>query len=453
MAPPTVGKRCITYGTFDLFHHGHMRLLERARALGSHLIVAVTSDGFDAARGKLNVRQTLVERIEALQKSGLADQIIVEEYHGQKVHDIVKYKVDVFVIGSDWRGTFDYLASYCEVVYLERTAGISSSQLRGELRLGIVGSGRIAARFAREAKFVSGVRITGIFSRSLSSATAFAAEWGIPHYFDTVEALLDAVDAIYIASPHLTHASYARTALQAGRHVLCEKPLCFTSQEAQGLYTLASERGVVLLEAIKTAFMPGFRQMVAAAQTGQVGKICFVSATCTMLKPPTGREYDIEQAGGSITELVSYPLLAVVKLLGPGQIQSVSSKSIRDSRSGIDIFSRVDAVADGALASGTVALGVKAEGDLVVAGTEGYIYVPAPWWLIRSFQLRFEDPTKCREISTLMEGDGLRYELAEFIKMITEGRSESPDLTPKDSCAIAWCIERARSECQTIGVQ
>ena len=453
MACPITGKRCITYGTFDLFHEGHQKLLQRARELGSHLIVSITSDSFDAARGKLNVRQPLMERIEGVQNSGLADQIIIEEYQGQKVHDIIKYKINIFAIGSDWTGSFDYLASHCEVVYLERTAGVSSTQLRGELRLGIVGCGRIAQRFVQEAKFVSGVRVEAVYSRLLSSATEFASRSGILHIFESIEELLDTVDAVYIASPHLTHVPHVTAALMSGKHVLCEKPLCFTRQEAETLYKLASEKGVVLLEAIKTAFLPGFRQMVAVAQSGDIGKISSISATCTMLRSPTGREYDAEQAGGSITELGSYPLLAIVKLLGHGAIDSVSSKSIRHSETGIDILSRIDILTDGAMATGTVALGVKAEGDLVIAGTKGYIYVPAPWWIMTSFQLRFEDATKYRNFSTLMEGDGLRYELAEFIKMISEGRSESSDLTTKESCAIAWCIERVRSECQTIGVQ
>ncbi|MCI7550773.1 MAG: adenylyltransferase/cytidyltransferase family protein, partial [Arcanobacterium sp.] len=138
--------RVITYGTFDLFHEGHRRLLERARALGDELIVGVTADSFDRQRGKLNVHDKLLERVENVRRSGLADLIIVEEYFGQKVHDVEKYDVDVFAIGSDWRGKFDYLEDYCQVVYLERTKGISSTQLRSEeqgfIHLGIIGAGR-----------------------------------------------------------------------------------------------------------------------------------------------------------------------------------------------------------------------------------------------------------------------------------------------------------------------
>lgn len=113
--------KVITYGTYDLLHEGHIRLLERAKALGDYLIVGVTADGFDQARGKINVQQSLMERIEAVRNTGLADQIIIEEYEGQKIDDIQRYDVDIFTVGSDWTGKFDYLNQYCKVVYLDRS--------------------------------------------------------------------------------------------------------------------------------------------------------------------------------------------------------------------------------------------------------------------------------------------------------------------------------------------
>ena len=124
--------KVITYGTYDLLHYGHIRLLERAKALGDYLIVGVTSDSFDIARGKINVQQPLMERIEAVKETGLADEIIVEEYEGQKIDDIRRYGVDIFTVGSDWEGKFDYLNEYCKVVYLDRTIGVSSSEIRTE---------------------------------------------------------------------------------------------------------------------------------------------------------------------------------------------------------------------------------------------------------------------------------------------------------------------------------
>jgi len=134
-------KKVITYGTYDLLHYGHIRLLERAKELGDYLIVGVTSDDYDKTRGKINVQQSLSERVAAVRATGLADKIIVEEYEGQKIDDIKKYKVDIFTVGSDWVGKFDYLNNYCTVKYLQRTKGISSSELRQKdrnLTMGII---------------------------------------------------------------------------------------------------------------------------------------------------------------------------------------------------------------------------------------------------------------------------------------------------------------------------
>lgn len=102
-------KKVITYGTFDLFHEGHYRLLQRAKALGDYLIVGVTTEGFDKARGKLNVIDSLMTRIENVKKTGFADEIIIEETAGQKFSDIKKYGIDIFTVGSDWVGCFDYM--------------------------------------------------------------------------------------------------------------------------------------------------------------------------------------------------------------------------------------------------------------------------------------------------------------------------------------------------------
>ncbi len=153
--------KVITYGTFDLFHEGHYRLLQRAKQLGDYLIVGVTTEEYYQTRGKLNVVDSLITRIENIKKTGLADEIIVEESQGQKFRDIKKYDIDIFTVGSDWTGTFDYLKDYCKVVYLERTKYISSTMLRAKeapiQRIGVIGTGRIANRFIPEAALVSGV--------------------------------------------------------------------------------------------------------------------------------------------------------------------------------------------------------------------------------------------------------------------------------------------------------
>ena len=169
-------KKVITYGSFDLFHEGHYKLLQRAKALGDYLIVGVTTEGYDASRGKLNVVDSIMERIEHVKQTGFADEVIIEDHVGQKVEDIQRYHVDVFTVGSDWTGVFDYLKKYCQVVYLERTKGISSTMLRarnyGIVRLGIIGAGRIARRMVPEAKYVSGLNTESIYHPKKEKAQA-----------------------------------------------------------------------------------------------------------------------------------------------------------------------------------------------------------------------------------------------------------------------------------------
>ena len=193
--------KVITYGTYDLLHYGHIRLLERAKALGDYLIVGITSDDYDKSRGKINNQQSLIERIAAVKATGLADEIIVEEYEGQKIDDIRRYNVDIFTVGSDWVGKFDYLNEYCKVVYLERTKGISSTQIRNEhsVRLGIVGNEMILDRFINEMKYVSGIEVVGAYASKddVDSRYKSVQFQQFPQY-NTYESLLDKVDAVYI---------------------------------------------------------------------------------------------------------------------------------------------------------------------------------------------------------------------------------------------------------------
>lgn len=126
----------ITYGTFDMFHIGHLRLLERMRELGDRVIVGVSTDEFNAKKGK----QALIpyeDRCRIVSALKCVDLVIPEFCWEQKVRDIQEHDVDIFVMGDDWRGKFDFLRSYCSVVYLERTKGISSSQLRDAARSGL----------------------------------------------------------------------------------------------------------------------------------------------------------------------------------------------------------------------------------------------------------------------------------------------------------------------------
>ncbi|MGK0466558.1 Gfo/Idh/MocA family oxidoreductase [Clostridium sp.] len=445
-------KKVITYGTYDLFHEGHFKLLERAKKLGDYLIVGITTENYDDSRGKLNVQEGLMKRIENIKASGLADEVIIEEYEGQKVNDVLKYDVDIFAIGSDWIGKFDYLKEYCEVVYLERTKGVSSTQLRannnGILKLGVVGYGRIATRFIKESKFVSGVNVEGVFGLNEESLKEFVCKQELNFYSLNYDEFLDKVDAIYIAAPHLTHYEYAKKALTRGINVLCEKPMFLSKEQSVELYKLAENNECVLIEAIKTAYSPGFIRLISVAKSGLIGEIKNIDATFTKLVEnnipgKNTRELDVNAAGGSVTELASYPLLAIIKLLGEN-IEELGFYSYYDSEKCIDLFTKINLKYKSAIATAKVGLGVKSEGDLVISGTKGYIYVPSPWWKTEYFEVRFENSNDNKKYFYKFEGDGLRYELAEFVSMITLKNKHTYKLTPFESISISNVIEQFR---------
>lgn len=436
-------KKVITYGTYDLLHQGHINLLRRAKELGDYLIVGVTSDSFDHGRGKLNVRNNVLERVEAVRRTGYADEIIIEDYLGQKIDDIQKYDVDIFAIGSDWKGKFDYLNEYCKVVYLPRTEGVSSTMLRAEsqeiFKIGIVGSGRIAKRFVPEAKIVSGVEIVSVFNQNIVEANAFAKEFEINAYSDNYKDFLKNVDAVYVASPHLTHYNYTKHALLSGKHVLCEIPFTLSAAQAQELYDIAEKNNLVLLEASKTAFCPSFNHLVTLVKSGVIGDVVDVKASLSKMVPAPTRELNAKEAGGAMNEHAPLNLMAIIRLLGK-DFNKVDFYSKVEN--GVDIYTKVDIEYPHATSSVTLGIGVKTEGNLVISGTKGYVYVPAPWWLTDYFEIRYEDQTKNKKFFYSYDGDGLRYEIQEFMSMIVNHRKSSYKLRRSESITIAKIIEK-----------
>lgn len=411
-------KKVITYGTYDLLHQGHINLLRRAKQLGDYLIVGVTTDSFDLERGKLNVCNNVMERIKAVEATGLADQIVIEEYVGQKIDDIKRYGVDVFAIGSDWEGKFDYLKEFCEVVYLPRTEGISSTLLRDtemNIRIGIVGTGSIADRFAKEARYVSRAGLTAVYNPDIRQAERFAQENAIAAVAPTFEELSASVDAIYVASPHLTHYDYTRRALLAGKHVLCEPPFVLSKKEAVELYTLAEERGLILMVALKTAYFPAFNHLITLLKSGTIGEIVEINSSVTTLVDESSSKLNPDAAGGSMNENACFPLLPIFKLLGTAY---KDIRFISRFRNGTDIYTKCVMAYENGVGSFQVGLGVKSEGSLIVSGTKGYAYVPAPWWKPDYFELRYENPESNRKFFYPYQGSGLRYEIKAFLSGI-----------------------------------
>lgn len=412
--------KVITYGTYDLLHYGHIRLLERAKALGDYLIVGVTADSFDLARGKINVQQSLMERIEAVKATGLADEVVVEEYEGQKIDDIKRYDIDIFTVGSDWKGQFDYLNEFCKVVYLDRTEGISSTEIRSEnneIKLGLVGESSFLNKFLHESLFVNGVQIVGVCTQDSRNLNTDILNLQIVTS-ELVE-LLTCVDAIYIISHPSSHFEQIKMALNLKKHVMCESPRCLSCDEWIVLEELAREKGCVLMDAIRTAYSTAFSRLILLAKSGSVGKIVSIDATCTSMAN-FAESLQHSYTWNSICTWGPTTLLPIFSLLGTEyRNKTITTHLLKED---FDSFTKIAFIYPNSVASIKVGKGVKSEGELIVSGTKGYIYVPAPWWKTDYFEIRFENPTYNRRYFYQLDGEGIRYELVTFLKAIRFGR-------------------------------
>ena len=423
--------KVITYGTYDLLHHGHFRLLQRAKALGDYLIVGVTSDTFDRERGKINVQQSLMERVEAVKATGIADEIIIEEYEGQKIDDIKRLNVDIFTVGSDWRGKFDYLKAYCRVVYLERTSGVSSTEIRSEqqpVTLGLVGESPILNKIERESRFVNGLEIGRVFSinNKYLSNTLQAADRQAASFED----LLNSSDALYIISAPEHHYDQIKQAIERGKHVLCESPMALQTRQWKELHALAAEKGVVLMDGIKTAYSTAYYRLLLLAKGGIIGDIVSVDATCTSLQnfedpDPTQDTQRSLFEWNSICAWGPTAMLPIFQLLGTKYCRKDIITRFINKEKMYDGFTKISFIYPHAVASMKVGQGAKSEGEMIVSGTNGYIYVPAPWWKTDYFEVRYENQQNNKRYFYQLDGEGLRYELLSFLKAIRTGKEFS----------------------------
>lgn len=410
--------KVITYGTYDLLHYGHIRLLERAKELGDYLIVGVTADDFDKTRGKINVQQSLMERIEAVRATGLADEIIVEEYEGQKIDDIQRYGVDIFTVGSDWKGKFDYLNEYCKVVYLDRTEGVSSSEIRAEKRkifIGTIGNKGLCDKFIKEVSYVNGVE-----------------------YKECDEEYLG-VDAVYIATLPEKHYSDVKRALEKGKHVICESPIAMNTIQCKELIEYAENNSLILVDGIKTAYSTAYSRLLVLAKSGHIGEILSIDSVCTSNRV-TGIT-DLKNEQNSICAWGPTALLPIFQLAGVEYNDMQIVTKLFDKKANFDAFTKISFEYDKMVATAKVAKAAKSEGELIITGTKGYIYVPAPWWKTEYFEIRYENQNENKKYFYQLDGEGIRYEIVAFARAV-ENKKRGYYLKDDISLTIATVIER-----------
>ena len=308
------------------------------------------------------------------------------------------------------------------------------------IRLGIIGTGRIAKRFVYDAWQEFDVEIVAVYNPHEDSVRNFCAETNLECTYLNWREFVNEIDAAYVASPTGTHFEYVDKLLHSGIHVLCEKPMVLSKEQAEYLYELAEKMKCVLMEGIKTAYCPGFLEVLDIINQGKIGKVQDVEACFTKIVDLKCREWTHIKDCGSMTELGTYGCYAVIKILGC-DFSDVRFVSIRDEN-GVDAYTKVFfEYENNVLGLVKTGIGVKSEGELIIAGTKGYILVKAPWWLTRCVEIHYEDQTKTEVYNYEYIGNGLQYELGYFLGKIQD--LDLPNMvTREQSVAIAEIMQK-----------
>ena len=319
------------------------------------------------------------------------------------------------------------------------------------MRIGIIGTGRIVSRFISEAETVDKVNVTAIYNPHIETVKFFAEKNKVDGTLDIGEAkdsdkvlltdskadMYQVCDAVYVASPHEYHVEDMKDAISAGKHVLCEKPFALSGDDAVSVFEMAREHKVVCMEAIKTAYCPGFSGLIQLIENGVIGQPYDVEATFTKIGSASGREM-WGPAAGSFAELGSYVLLPIAKIMGTESLESYIWSL--PSANGNDSYTKSCFSYRFGTATAKTGLGVKSEGELIIAGENGYIKVPSPWWLMNKIEVHHEDPNKVEVYEALFEGSGLRYEITAFRNacntLNTSKAGEAPVDVENDD---VWC--------------
>lgn len=312
-------------------------------------------------------------------------------------------------------------------------------------RWGIVGPGGIAERFASDLARVDDATLVGVASRSLERAEAFAGRHGIPRAHDDERALLDdpEVDVVYVATPHSRHATDALAALEAGKHVLCEKPMALSAPQARTMVAAARDRGLFLMEAMWTRFLPSYRRLVELLGEGRIGDPLLVEADFGFRAPvdPGHRLFAPALGGGATLDLGIYPVQLCSLVLG---------RPDRVVADGVVGGTGVDEVAAAVLHHPAGTLGVVGASIRVgtsctarISGTDGWIDLPA--FHHCPAHLDVHGPGGHERVDTAHEGDGIRFQVHEVHRCLDAGATESPTMPLDETLEVAATLDAIRA--------
>ncbi|TDD99071.1 Gfo/Idh/MocA family protein [Jiangella asiatica] len=315
------------------------------------------------------------------------------------------------------------------------------------IRWGILGTGGIAGSFARDLQLVDDAEVVAVGSRREESAADFAGRLDIPHSYGSYEKLVadPMVDVVYVATPQTAHATNIRLALEAGKPVLCEKPFTITAAEASEVVALARQRGLFLMEAMWTRFLPHMRRVDQLLRSGTLGEITTVVADHGQ-RIPAGehRLHRPDLAGGALLDLGVYPVSFASHVLGRPATVSAAGTLLS---SGLDgQTSMVLTHESGAHAMLTTTLGARTPNRASITGTEGRIEIDDVWYAPTSFSLLRPGSSAPERFEHQRVGGGLRHQAVEVGRLLRAGATESPAMPLDESVTIMETMDEVRRQ-------
>jgi len=314
-------------------------------------------------------------------------------------------------------------------------------------RWGVIGTGAISQAFARDLRLLPDAEIVAVGSRSQDSADAFGDEYGVAHRHATYEALVadPDVDAVYVATPHNGHRDAALLAVEAGKHVLVEKPFAVSARETEEILAAAHSRGLFVMEAMWARFLPHMASVRVELAAGTLGDVRTVSADHGQwfAQDPAHRLFAPELAGGALLDLGIYPVSFVSMVLGtPDRITARSSKAF----TGVDAqTSAVLEYADGAQGLVSTTLEARTPCTAWIAGTEARLEIDGTFYAPSAYTIITRDGQRDRR-EFPFEGHGLRMQAAEVARCVRAGLTESPVLPRAEILSIMQTMDEIRSQ-------
>ncbi|MHA7280865.1 Gfo/Idh/MocA family protein [Arthrobacter sp. MDT2-2] len=321
------------------------------------------------------------------------------------------------------------------------------------IRWGVVATGSIAARVVQDLALLDDAVLQAVSSRSEASARAFALRFGFTTSYWDVDGtagydrlLADpAVDVVYIATPHAQHHAVALAALRAGKHVLCEKPIAMDAPQARELAGFARERGLFLMEAVWTRFLPSFRRALQIVRSGEIGMVRWVQADLGFPAPvdSTSRLQDPAAGGGALLDLAVYPLTWALGVLGePADVTARGTFTPQ----GVDLQNALTLTYDeGAHAQLTTSIGAECPSVVTISGTEGWLRSSAPLFNPGELVVQPRRGTLRTERFEVF-GNGFSHELREVTRCLQSDLTESPFMTPAESVRMMEVLDEARRQ-------